>query len=447
MTVFAGQVLARLLLALAVSLVPLATLAPLAQAQASEDSEEQMVLWPLVTDGIEYRRVPYPRQAGPIRMIADTDVVFDVRRATVSFWPITREHLSDFGPTDEDEFVEGSLEIVDGSGEVTLVGQEAFVEWRPDGVTGENSQILTGDAATRQYEIYVQEARAAAESSRRFQIQVAEQRAAAADWARRAADDPDNPPPPPDFEELVQPQPYRSYATKPRPAAVTSLPEGRYALRLRGDDGEIVEGTERELISFGPLGRGVGYQVRPELRWTQPVGSYDPSDAVYTTGNQPLYLTPVPVEQFSAASFARLFRPQLLEAPDPAATVWVPRGRAGESGVGSLEVERGGEVIQEVEEVPYRVVQLPDVSLGYRIEEAEGAGDGADFHAMQLPGGLRGAAEVRLSIDGAAVPGSRRHLRRFKLANDSMLFLPAAVPLAVAFAVGSGTRRRKRRPR
>jgi len=447
MTVPARQILLRFVVAITAGLVLPAAAAPPAQAQPPEGSEEQMVLWPLVTDRIEYRRVPYPRQAGPIRVIADTDVVFDVRRATVSFWPITREHLSDFGPTDEEEFVEGSLEIVDSSGEVTVVEQETFVEWRPDGVTGQNSQILVGERATRQYDTYVEEARAAGDAQRRYQAQIAEQDAAARAWARAAARDPDNPPPAPEFEELEPPDPYRAYATKPRPAAVTSLPEGRYTVRLRGADGEIVEGAQREVISFGPLGRGVGYLVRPELRWTQPVDSYGPSDTVYTTGNQALYLTPVPVEQFNAANFARVFHPQLLEAPDPSATVWVPTAGADGARPGSLQVKRGGEVIQEVEELPYRVVQLPDVSRGYRIEDAESSGDPPDFEAMLLPMGLPGAAEVRLSANGDPVPSSSRDLRRFKLTNDSFLFLPAAVPLAVAFAVGAGNRRRRRRTR
>jgi hypothetical protein len=66
---------------------------------------------------------------------------------------------------------------------------------------------------------------------------------------------------------------------------------------------------------------------------------------------------------------------------------------------------------------------------------------------MLLPMGLPGAAEVRMSADGDPVPSSSRVLRRFKLTNDSVLFLPATVPLAVAFAVGAGTRRRRRRIR
>ena len=80
----------------------------------SAQAEEQLVYWPLVTDGTEYRRVPYPVEAGSLVVLADTEIVIEARLAPVSYWPITREYLADL--SGEPELLRGSVEIVDGVG-------------------------------------------------------------------------------------------------------------------------------------------------------------------------------------------------------------------------------------------------------------------------------------------------------------------------------------------
>jgi len=76
--------------------------------------QEQLVWWPLVTDGQEYRRVPYPQAAGSLLVLADFDIVVEARFAPVSYWPITREYLADV--SGQPRAVHGAIEIVDGSG-------------------------------------------------------------------------------------------------------------------------------------------------------------------------------------------------------------------------------------------------------------------------------------------------------------------------------------------
>ena len=73
----------------------------------------QLVWWPLVTDGQEYRRVPYPQEAGALLVLADTDIVVEARLAPVTWWPITREYLADFSR--QPQTVDGSIEVVDGA--------------------------------------------------------------------------------------------------------------------------------------------------------------------------------------------------------------------------------------------------------------------------------------------------------------------------------------------
>jgi hypothetical protein len=414
-----------------------------AASPTGRDASSQVVYWPLVTDGVEYRRIPYPREAGEMRVLADTPVVFDLRAARVSFWPITREYISDFAPAGE--FVTGTLEILDSRGELTELTPEPYVEWRPDGVGRTGVEILVGAEAVRRYESHVEESNAAARALQEYSRRTAEQQAAAEAWLRQRAEDPDGePPPPPEFEELKPPEPYRSYATEPREAFVGSLSEGRYRVRLRGDDGEIVEGTERVLISFGPLARGTGYVLIPEDRWTQPLANHDPAQTVYMTGATDVYFSPVPVEQYNANLFARLFRPQLLEAPDPSATTWVPRDRADDRAV-QLVLWREGELVEAVPEIAYRVSQIPRATRGYVIEkldEDESSLD-PDFRAMRLGATPAGITHVSLREDsGQDLPGSVRNVQRFRLQHDAFLFLPALVPLLLALTVHGSPRRR-----
>ena len=147
------------------------------------------------------------------------------------------------------------------------------------------------------------------------------------------------PAPPPELE-IVRPEPFHAFATEPRDAAVLSLPEGAYTLRIRGADGEIVPGSERELVSFAPLDRAIGYVLRPEDRWTRPMLSFAPDETIYTTGRTDLFFEPVPVVEYDAGRYTRLFRPQSVEAADAAQTVWTadtereaaeraPRSRSG----------------------------------------------------------------------------------------------------------------------
>jgi hypothetical protein len=262
-------------------------------------ASEQLVYWPLITDGKEYRRVSYPQETGSLLVLADREVVIEARRAPVSYWPITREYLADLSKHPPP--ISGSVEIVDGSGAVTVAEPESFVVWHPLGVGAGPAELVHGERAVRFYEGYLQAARAAAEEEREYQRILGAHQAAVEAWIRMAAErrGQNMPAPPPELE-IEKPEPFHAFATEPRQAAVVSLLEGTYTVRVRGPDGKIVPGSERELISFAPLGRAVGYVLRPEDRWTRPTMSFAPDEAIYTTGRTDLFFQTVPVVEYDA---------------------------------------------------------------------------------------------------------------------------------------------------
>jgi hypothetical protein len=400
---------------------------------------EQLVYWPLITDGKEYRRVPYPEEAGSLLVLADTDVVIEARRAPVSYWPITREYFADFSKHPPP--VPGNVEIVDGSGAVTVAEPESFVVWHPLGIGAGPAELVHGEKAVAFYEGYLQAARAAAEEEREYQRILGAHQAAVEAWIRMAAErrGQNMPPPPPELD-IEKPEPFHAFATAPRQAAVVSLPEGTYTMRIRDPDGQIVPGSERELGSFAPLGRAVGYVLRPEDRWTRPVISFAPDEAIYTTGRTDLFFQPVPVLEYDARRYARLFRPQSVEVVDPSLTAWTPREeRAWVDDEVALALWDGDARFEALPRRPYRVRQLAGTSRGYEIEEfaTEESPLEPDFYAMRVPQDAE-LRQIGLLAGGAAsdpVDGSIRQVRVVALPGEALLFLAALLPLAIGLGL------------
>ncbi len=408
-------------------------------------TDEQLVYWPLVTNGTEYRRVSYPDAAGSLLVLADTEMVIEARYAPVTYWPITREYLADF--SQEPQLAEGSVEIVDELGKVTVVGSEPYVLWYPAGVGAGPSALARGSEAVELYEGYVKTARTSARAAQDYQRLVAEQHAAVEAWLRMAAErrGQNMPKPPPELD-LQKPEPYQAFATEPREAAVISLPEGTYTVRIRDVDNRIVPGSERKLVSFGARNQAVGYVLRPEDRWTRPVVSFAPYEAIYTTGLTDLFFQPVPVVEYEARRFTRLFRPQSVEFTDPTLTMWVPRDESDALADGTaLALWRGDDLVATMPLTPYRVAQLAGTSRGYTIEEFAPKTGGSlepDFYAMRID---RDSEATRISLlDGTEpVAASARQMRRTPLPVEALLFLPALLPLAVGMALRLCSRRRR----
>jgi hypothetical protein len=411
--------------------------------------EEQLVYWPLVTDGKEYRRVPYPREAGTLLVLADNDIVLEAKRAQVAYWPITGEYLADF--VDEHGVVDGSLEIVSASGEVDVLEPEPYVVWHPLGVGSGPAEFVHGEDTKAFYEGYLVAARAAAAQEQEYQRIVGAHQAAVEAWIRMAAErrGQNMPAPPPELE-IERPEPFHAFATEPQQAVVLSLPEGRYTLQIRSGDGHILPGSERELVSFGPRARAIGYVLRPEDRWTRPAISFAPDEAIYTTGETDLFFQPVPVVEYDGGRFSRLFRPQSIETVDASPTVWTPENEREWPENAALGLWNGGAMIDILPRTAYRVAQLAGSPRGYAIEEFAPNNHSSlqpDFHAMRVPHGAE-VTRVGLLADGAEnlpVPASERRFRKVALPPEALLFAPALLPLVVGAAVRIRSRRRMRR--
>jgi hypothetical protein len=412
-------------------------------ASPAAAADEQLVYWPLVTDGSEYRRVAYPKEAGALLVLSGTTAIIEAVRAPVAYWPITREYLADLSRKTEP--VQGQVEIVDPSGRVTTLRPEPYLVWYPEGVAAGSAEVIHGDRVAAFYEDYVGKARSAAASALEYQRVVAEHNAAVEAWLKIAAQRPQTLPAPPPELKLREPEPYRAFATEPTNGAVLRLAEGTYTIWMRGSDGQVVPGSERTIISFAPTDAGIGYVVRPQDRWTQPVVSFGPRDTIYTIGRTDLFVQPVPVAEYEAQRFARLLRPQSFEVADDTLRVWVPTmATVGDITRASLAIENGGSA-KSLPMTPYRVSQVAGSSRGYTIEEfaaEEGSPLKPDFHAMRI-GGDREVTRIELIEDGkqSPTPASARSIVRVDPAPAPWLFTAAFLPLAFGVAARIAARR------
>ena len=419
----------------------------LAAVPALGQADRQVIYWPLVTNSTEYRRVSYPLEAGTMVVLADTEIVIEARLAPVSYWPISREYLADF--SGEPETLQGSIEIVEDSGTLSTLKPEPYVLWYPGGTAEGASELVHGETAKAFYEGYVQKARSAAERLKEYQRVVAEQQRLVEAWIQMAAERGGQgmPPPPPELD-LEAPETYPAFATEPREAFIVSLPAGSYDVRFRGKDGKIVPGSERTMVSFAPLDQGIGYVLRPENRWTQPVVSFAPEEIIYTTGETDLFFQPVPVVEYPAQLFTRLFRPQSVEAADPSLTLWVPgKEMVGGDQDAALAARQGDSRGQVLPRTAYRVNQLAGSARGYTIEEFapnSGASVPPDFTAMRLQPS-RAVTQVSLvrGTEGNQVEASERRIKLVRPPAEPLLFLPALLPLALGLALRAVSGRRK----
>jgi len=403
--------------------------------------EEQMVYRLGLFDGKGYARSFCPRTEPCIYIIAGTDNLLLPTMTLVYYWPLTRRYRAGFKTLSEP--VEGILEIIRKGKVVRRLNPQTYTFYYEKGWYAGTSEILVGQEAERRYALYQEAVRKYTaelkiyyDRKRAYRKQMEEFYAMARKRSRsRSSAKPGAGFSPP--EEPVFPEAPRFFVQQPGLGYIVRLPVGRYGIRLRAEDGTLVEGGEKCLISFTHRRTGrVGYEVICAKRWTMPETSSDPSEIIYLAGRETLYFRPYIQTEYNHLYYSKLLDPQNEGYPD--LWRWVNISQIER---GTLELIREGRIVDRIQEKPYRVEQIPGPELGYRIVE---------FNKEKLPDRApslvgyrvdfdppRGAVRIRLvDPEGKPIPGSVRTVRTLEAAGQRDLYLIAVfLPLVVGISM------------
>jgi hypothetical protein len=388
-----------------------------------------------------------PPSAGTIFLLAGSPSIISPRITEIYFWPITNEYRANWNTLNE--AVPGVLEVSrNGSVVAELEPTDYtihFTQEQTQQTTSTSAELFLGpeaidaEARFRARQDAFQEAAHAYNEAERAWLD-----AAAEVNARREAGESVDLPPAPE-----RPAPIGIFSNGLNQGIPIDLGPGQYAIRLRGDDGETVPGSERALTVFAARRHGVGYTVVPETRWTTPLDSPAPSDVIVGEAGSTIYLEPHQAYEYPALAWTRLQNPQ---RPGEGAGGW--EWVNGEPlTTGSLEVIAGGRVVDTRSLTPYNVEQSPGGQLGYEVVEYDAADEGASaapsFEAYPFRLDDRGQRfDIRLVSDqGQLLPGSDRMVRAPQDPPLSRLLLLPVVPVALGALLITRRQRQVKLPR
>jgi len=388
-------------------------------------------------EGIVYRLQSYtetehkilysPPQAEEIYLLTDSDNAFDPRYTLVYYWPLTREYFASWERLDVP--VEGKLEILKNGEMIRTLPREEVVLSYPKGASGGRSVVLKGEKAIIKQKEYETLADKFEEEVAVFGQKMLQYRKNLKEFMK--GDVSNNPravlPKPP--VEPISPILYVSDLTK---TFVVNLPVGRYSIRIRAEDGTIVEGSERVLVLFQPLQEeGIGYEIMPEERWTVRLSADNPEGRIYCEPGKALFLIPFRTTAYDESSYIRLINPQGLGREG--VLEWIHKDRIENM---RLLLLSHGKPVRMVEWKKYYVKQAPGAELGYKIIEYDKettSGESPTFSGFFLyfeekDYGNRYEIVLEDLVTGDRISSSKRKLRIVGKTGVSSLWVISFIP-------------------
>lgn len=439
----------KLTIFLTISVGWILCLAALSLAQAPE-LREQLIYGLNAFNGRGYGGGFTPLAEDTIYLIADKDNTISANITLVYFWPITGKYVAGFKALNE--VVEGTLEILQGGKVIKALEKEDNTLYYPDGYWEQTSIFYQGEEAYAQFEKFTQaigeyyeqinqyyEAQAEyQESFQEFLDELTERREAGEELVLEEVEA--RMP-----REPKQPAPPIFYVTPPKRDYIINLPLGRYKIRIRAEDGTIVQDSDKDLVLFTSRRTGgTGYEVIPGNRWTRRESVDDPSWLIYAAGKNTLYFSPFVQDEYNELYYNKLLDPQNPGREQKWRWVHI---KAIEDV--TLLFLKGKETLRRIVRVPYYVEQIPGPELGYEIVEfnpEEMLDRQATFEGYKLdlaPTLEKTSYEINLEKkEGEFFQGSRREVRLVKKENAQSLYAFSIFPLLVGVVVFV-TRRRK----
>jgi hypothetical protein len=409
--------------------------------------QEQLIYSILAFNGKDYASTFAPADAASLYLLADVENFLTIGNAFVYYWPITQEWKTD--TTVLNVPFSGTLELAGGRlGEPRVIKPLRYTYYNTRGEYELNWKVATGIEADQAWQSYQQVMLAYYARMQQFSrvradyeaklnelsARIARLREAGQDASKLVAVLQTLPSP-------KEPEFPNEYIVPPRPvqeAFLLSLPVGEYSIRFFAEDGSVMEGSERKVVSFRKRrAEGVGLEVIPGDKWTRPVESTTPSSILYVNGSADLYLRPFFEQEYNDLYYEKMQRNDARGNPN--VMKWVRIQQVPQAAI-RLAGSNGEKRI--IREEPFFVEQTQGASLGYRIVPYDTQGahkdQGPSLRAFHIPI-IRGRTVMRLATldkNGTALPGGERQIRVVRPTPMGVVALVLALlPLVVMVVV------------
>ncbi len=383
---------------------------------------EQLVYAILAFNGADYSHTFCGEVSDTIYILANTDNFITVRKTFVYFWPITGELVTDYDTLNE--IMEGYCEISGSkNGEALRIERVRYTFFNVRGEYENNWKVLTDEEAVQElnrwrnmYNGYIEAVDRFHSAVQVYNQQINELMKRVQELQEEGKDiqaileqinDLEYP------EEPLQPFYYNVPPGSIEEAFIFHLPPGEYSVRFIMQDGTVLEGSEKKIVSFEKRrGQGVGFDVIPGDRWTRPSRNSDPAAVLYVNGTTDLYLRAHYQDEYNDRHYNRLVRND--SSGNMNMFSWK---RVQQVPNATLELTGGGDESTEVSEEPFVVEQVEGASMGYTIVPYEpfGKHEGRppNIVAFHIPiSGVRGKGIIRLlDRNGVYIPRSERRVR------------------------------------
>lgn len=308
--------------------------------------------------------------------------------------------------------------------EVTVLPRQPYVIQYPHGPDSGPAVLYVGEEAERRYRAFV-EARDRYRDATAQYLEARRRYLEALDTAAAARQHGVTVTLPPAPEE---PEPFQLFSSEVHEGFLINLPAGRYTVRVRAPDGQLVEGSERSLVAFSHRREAVGFTIVPQTRWTVPERADEPASTIYARQDQVLYFQPFAAREYNDLAYTHLTNPQSAEGRSDG---W--RWEYTQSLAGNRIQVAGASGVETITSRPYRVEQKTGEALGYEVIERP-VGQTADFTGFKVQ--VYGTMRVALvDASGRPVRGSERIVRVPRLGPAWPLGIIPLLPLTLGAAV------------
>lgn len=400
--------------------------------------KEQFVYKMGLFDGKKIAETFLPQSEDAIYILAGENNVLSPRITLVKWWPLSGQFVAEFQELNEE--VPGTLEIFSEGKKIAGGEKQEYVIFYPNTISGDLSEMYVGreaytilkeykDPLMAYYERYDEYNRKMVAFQNAFMAyaeKLEKQKGGGIELdpeeIRAAMPKMPKPPDKPDFD-----------ITGLKRDFVVNLPEGYYTVRLRGKNGTIVEGSQKELIAFSRRrAGGIGYEIIPQNRWTKRENSNDPLQTIYAVGENTLYLRGFYEDEYNELYYRKLRNPQSQGSMKR--WIWAhirPIKRA------LLAFKSQSDGIAKIPELPYLVKQTPGPKLGYKIlpytdnEKGKNVKPSFEAHMINIrPASSSSVSSLWLQNEkGGMLDGSKRRILQVRKEGADYLYMISLFPL------------------